>query len=125
MLLYLFWAFGLFRDIWYILWQFGIFSGNLVHFVDIWYILWTFGTFCGHLVHFVVFFSRFGMLHREKSGNPGAKSCLAHMSTQGKKFLPLQFPLFISEWSHKQCTMQLNAPIFIIHVAKTFSPQPT
>jgi hypothetical protein len=32
----------------------------------IWYILWSFGTFCGHLVYF----SHFGMLYREKSGNP-------------------------------------------------------
>jgi hypothetical protein len=28
--------------------------------------LGTFGTFCDHLVHF----SRFGIMHQEKSGNP-------------------------------------------------------
>jgi hypothetical protein len=31
-----------------------------------WYTLWPFGTIFGHLVYF----SRFGMLYREKSGNP-------------------------------------------------------
>jgi hypothetical protein len=31
------------------------------------HILWPFGTFCGHLGYF----SPFGMLYREKSGNPG------------------------------------------------------
>jgi hypothetical protein len=33
----------------------------------------SFGVFCGHLVYFMVIwyiFSRFGMLHQEKSGNP-------------------------------------------------------
>jgi hypothetical protein len=46
---------------WYILWPFGLCLcyGHLVYFVAIWY-------FNGHLVHF----SRFGMLHQEKSGNP-------------------------------------------------------
>jgi hypothetical protein len=37
------------------------------NFVAIWYILWTFGIFRGYMVYF----SRFGMLHQEKSGNPG------------------------------------------------------
>jgi hypothetical protein len=32
-----------------------------------WYILRPFGTFCDHLVYF----SLFGMLHQNKSGNPG------------------------------------------------------
>jgi hypothetical protein len=38
----------------------GTFYGQMVHFVVIWYILWSFG----------IFFPRFGMLNREKSGNP-------------------------------------------------------
>jgi hypothetical protein len=61
---------------------FGIFCGYLVYFVVIWYILWLvgihilwlvgihilwlFGIFSGYLVYF----SRFGVLHQEKSGNP-------------------------------------------------------
>jgi hypothetical protein len=49
-----------FMTIWYILWPFGIIYGHLV------YILWTFGIFCGQFG----LFSPFGMLHREKSGNP-------------------------------------------------------
>jgi hypothetical protein len=44
---------------WQILTPFGLLAA-------IWYILWPFGTFCGLLVYF----SRFGMLCREKSGNP-------------------------------------------------------
>jgi hypothetical protein len=43
------------------------FYGHLVYFAAKWHILWPIGTFCGHLVYF----SRFGMLTREKSGNPG------------------------------------------------------
>jgi hypothetical protein len=34
--------------------------------MSIWYILWAFGMFCGQLVYFSIF----GMLCREKSGNP-------------------------------------------------------
>jgi hypothetical protein len=74
-----------FIAIWFILLQY-------VHFVAIWYILWPFGTFCGHLAHmwpfgtyvaiwhicvhlahmwpFGTFFTNFGKLHQEKSGNP-------------------------------------------------------
>jgi hypothetical protein len=46
----------------------GIFYGHLVHFAVFCYILWT--LFCivrGNLVYF----SRFGILCVEKSGNPG------------------------------------------------------
>jgi hypothetical protein len=38
-------------------WPNNIFNGHLIHFVVMWYI-----------------FPRFGMLYREKSGNPGHKS---------------------------------------------------
>jgi hypothetical protein len=34
---------------------------------SLWYILWPFGIFYG----FMVYFSRFGMLYQENSGNPG------------------------------------------------------
>jgi hypothetical protein len=42
-----------------------------------WYVLWTFDVFYGHLVYFVVIWyilPRFGMLNREKSGNPASHS---------------------------------------------------
>jgi hypothetical protein len=45
----------------------GIFYSRLVYLTAIWYFLWSFGIFYAHLVYF----SRFGMLHQEKSGNPG------------------------------------------------------
>jgi hypothetical protein len=37
------------------------------YFVAIGYILWSFGIYYGYLVYI----PRFGMLHLEKSGNPG------------------------------------------------------
>jgi hypothetical protein len=46
----------------------GIFYDHFVYFTAKWYILWPFGAVCGHLVYI---FPRFGMLYREKSGNPG------------------------------------------------------
>jgi hypothetical protein len=42
--------------------------------LTIWFIPLPFGIFYGHLVYFVVFlvyFSHFGILYEEKSGNPG------------------------------------------------------
>jgi hypothetical protein len=45
----------------------GIFFGHLVHYTVLCYILCTFGIVCGNLVYF----SRFGNLYQEKSGNPG------------------------------------------------------
>jgi hypothetical protein len=44
----------------------GKFYGALGNFPAIWHILWQFSTFSPVLVHF----TRFGMLHQEKSGNP-------------------------------------------------------
>jgi hypothetical protein len=43
------------------------FYGHLDYFADLWDILWQFGTFC---VHLVLIFC-FGVMYREKSGNPG------------------------------------------------------
>jgi hypothetical protein len=40
----------------------------LEYFTDIWDILLPVGTFCVHLAHI----SGFGIMYREKSGNPGA-----------------------------------------------------
>jgi hypothetical protein len=45
----------------------GIFYRHLVHFTVFCYVLWIFGTVCRNLVYF----SRFGILFEEKSGNPG------------------------------------------------------
>jgi hypothetical protein len=42
----------------------GLFYVRLVDLTAIWY-------FCGHTVYFMVYFSCFGMLYQEKSGNPG------------------------------------------------------
>jgi hypothetical protein len=45
----------------------------LIYFMSIWNILWTFGMFYDPLVHlcsFGTFFSGFGIMYREKSGNP-------------------------------------------------------
>jgi hypothetical protein len=44
----------------------GTIYGPLVYFTSIWYILWSFGIFYGYLEYF----SRFGKLYQEKSGNP-------------------------------------------------------
>jgi hypothetical protein len=44
----------------------GIFYGHLVHFTVFCYILCTFGIVRGNLVYFL----RFGILHKEISGNP-------------------------------------------------------
>jgi hypothetical protein len=45
----------------------GIFYDHLIYFTAIENILWAFGIFCGNLLYF----PRFGILHQEKSGNPG------------------------------------------------------
>jgi hypothetical protein len=45
----------------------SIFFGRLEYFTSIWYILWSFGNF----VTIRYIFPDFGILCREKSGNPG------------------------------------------------------
>jgi hypothetical protein len=48
----------------------GIFYGRLVYLTAIWY-------FCGRSVYFMVIWyiiSRFGILYRQKSGNPGREN---------------------------------------------------
>jgi purine-nucleoside phosphorylase len=47
----------------------GIFYGRWVYFKATLSIVWISDKLCGHLVNF----SRFGMLYREKSGNPAVK----------------------------------------------------
>jgi hypothetical protein len=62
--------FGIFLAIWYVyFWPFGMYIfGHLVCiFLAIWYVyFWQFGISYGNLVYF----SRFGTLYLEKSGNP-------------------------------------------------------
>jgi hypothetical protein len=46
----------------------------LIYFMAIWNILWIIGIFYDRSVHFVFIgyiFSSFGIMHQEKSGNPG------------------------------------------------------
>jgi hypothetical protein len=57
----------------------GIFYGHFVYITDIWSILWSICIFYGYLVYF----SRFGTLYQEKSGNTGAGLHL-------KPFVPLE-----------------------------------
>jgi hypothetical protein len=45
----------------------GMVYGHSVYFMAYWYNLWSFGI----LFQYLVYFSRFGMLHQEKSGNTG------------------------------------------------------
>jgi hypothetical protein len=48
------------------LWPFGIFYGNLKYFMAIWYILWP----LVNLRPILLISPRFGILNKEKSGNP-------------------------------------------------------
>jgi hypothetical protein len=61
----------------------GIFNGHLVHFTVFCYILWT------NLVQFfnLVYFSRFGILYQEKSGNPAMPACSGFLNK-----------LFLMDW---------------------------
>jgi hypothetical protein len=64
---------------------FGIFYGHLEYFTAIWNILRSFGKFYDNLVHFVFIwyiFFRLGILHQEKSGNPGADFMVELHSTR-------------------------------------------
>jgi hypothetical protein len=56
----------------------NIFYGHLVHFTVFCYILWTYGIVRGNLVYF----SRFGILYQEKSGNPGLNVWM-YLQTRG------------------------------------------
>jgi hypothetical protein len=54
----------------------GLFYGHLGHFRVFCCILWAFGIVRGNLVYF----SRFGILYQEKSGNPAAIHCFQKQS---------------------------------------------
>jgi hypothetical protein len=59
--------------------------GGLVYFTAISYSLRPLGIFCDHLVYF----SSFGMLHEEKSGNPAA-NCPARQHSMNLNSFPLR-----------------------------------
>jgi hypothetical protein len=62
-----------------------IFYGHLEYFTDIWGILWPFVyIFCS----FGAFFSSFGIMYQEKSGNPECVSmCVLHAVVTAAEFL--------------------------------------
>jgi hypothetical protein len=64
----------------------GIFYGDLFHFTVFCYNLWTFGIVHGNLVYF----SRFGILYQEKSGNPATHP--------DKRTLRNKHPFFLSRF---------------------------
>jgi hypothetical protein len=49
----------------------GIFYAHLEYVMYTWYILWSFGKFA--IIWYIS--PRFGILRREKSGNPAAEKC--------------------------------------------------
>jgi hypothetical protein len=55
----------------------GTFYGHLVYFMAVWYTFRQFGIFYGRLVYF----SRFGILKKEKFGNPAASQAPAFTHT--------------------------------------------
>jgi hypothetical protein len=57
---------GIFYGYLVILLSFGKFCGHLTYLIFIWYILWPLDIFNTYLVYF----SRFGLLYQEQSGNP-------------------------------------------------------
>jgi hypothetical protein len=62
----------------------------LTYFLSVWYISWPSGIVYGHLVGmfvgYLAYFSRFGILYREKSGNP---DCEQEAVTTRRALLPL------------------------------------
>jgi hypothetical protein len=64
----------------------SIFYGHLVYFTVFCYILWTFGIVLGNLVYF----SCFGILYQEKSGNPAWAICFSCAKDTNKKIFKTQ-----------------------------------
>jgi hypothetical protein len=61
----------------------GIFYGHLVYFIARRYILWPFGIFLA--IWYI--FSRFGMLYKEKSGNPDFLFLRLHSKKRRNSFV--------------------------------------
>jgi hypothetical protein len=74
----IFWS-ALYGKLYNLLWSNGIFYGQLMH---IFY--GRLGKFCCHLVYF----SRFGMFYKEKSGNPGGEreKCLTGLEKMENRY---------------------------------------
>jgi hypothetical protein len=77
--------FGIFWKTWgWKIWCTYVFHARLVFVLPIWYILRSFGIF----VAMLVYFSQFGLLYQEKSGNPGRKiikrKCVRICSSKGE-----------------------------------------
>jgi hypothetical protein len=87
-----------------------IFYGHFVYFMVKGYILLPFGTFCGHLVDFF----RFGILYREKSGNPAVHTS----SLENEEAVTLRLvltnavPFVASLGSKPHCKMPFFSPKF-------------
>jgi hypothetical protein len=78
-------------------WKMLVFlNGHFVHFTVLCYILWTFGIVCGNLVYF----SRFGILCEEKSGNPGLDN-----TTQPRRQGIFKNAFISNHKSHKRCIL--------------------
>jgi hypothetical protein len=74
-----------------ILWLLGIFHGDLGYFMTIWYLLCSFGAF----------YSGFGIMYQEKSGNPAFQA-----STQKKAAADQGCQIFLGAryQNRKKCT---------------------
>jgi hypothetical protein len=57
---------------------------QVVYFTAIWYILWKISALYGHLVYF----SHFGMLYQEKSGNPDLLETFNRMTRRFRENRP-------------------------------------
>jgi hypothetical protein len=82
----------------------GIFYEHLVHFTVFCHILWTFGIVHGNLVYF----SCFGVLCKEKSGNP-AQNCKISSNNYDMLFFKLFF--FLCNFSRTKQWSQEERPV--------------
>jgi hypothetical protein len=79
-----------------------IFYGRLEYFTDVWDIFWAFGTFT--YCSFGTFYSGFGIMYQERSGNPAEgvllfliRAYFAHKETfRGKKMVFVRLVLMDS-----------------------------
>jgi hypothetical protein len=84
----------------------GIFYGYLEFINAIWYILWT----SGNLVAFWYISSHFGILRREKSGNPGVRYCVTLVALIVYKKMP-------HHWNYIQSLNCIHSVSFLVESA--------